>query len=152
MLSRVAMGKIKTGLLGAALLVAAGALLLMLTRPAPSPSKQNVPSLSPKAPTALANDSPSATPAATIVITEAGFEPASLTIKVGQAVKFTNRGTVKHWPASNLHPSHLLYPEFDPKIGFAPGQSWTFVFTKPGSWRMHDHLAAYNKGIIVVER
>jgi plastocyanin len=69
------------------------------------------------------------------------------------------------WPASAFHPTHTVYsgtslsehcPDtagtaFDACKGFLPGQSWSFKFTKAGTWKYHDHLNPGATGTIVVE-
>lgn len=86
----------------------------------------------------------------TITLTKDGFVPDTLTIKKGQKVTFVTTTGSMFWPASNLHPSHLLYPEFDPLNPIAPDQVWTFTFEKVGEWKFHDHLAPYFTGVITV--
>lgn len=88
---------------------------------------------------------------AEIQMKEEGYEPSAITVQAGKAVRFINSSSGNRWPASNIHPTHELYPEFDPKRELKPGESWTFTFRKPGKWRMHDHLFAYMKGTITVE-
>ncbi len=78
------------------------------------------------------------------------FSPTTLTIKVGDIVVFENLDSQDRWPASNIHPSHSVYSEFDPKRGLKPGESWEFKFDKPGSWRFHDHLHPELTGTITV--
>ena len=41
------------------------------------------------------------------------FDPETLTIKVGDTVEFKNESGEDKWPASNVHPTHELYPGFD---------------------------------------
>jgi hypothetical protein len=84
------------------------------------------------------------------MIGESGFVPTDLTINRGDTVTFTNTGTTNHWPASDIHPSHEIYPEFDPRRSLLPGESWSFTFTKPGLWRMHDHDMPIFVGSITV--
>src|SRR3989344_8652894 len=72
-----------------------------------------------------------------IVLTERGFEPAHIQISLGTKVTFTTTRPKQFWPASNAHPTHELYPEFDPKEPIESRQSWSFVFTKPGTWGYH---------------
>jgi plastocyanin len=79
------------------------------------------------------------------------YDPETLTIRRGQAIRFTNADTKPYWPASNIHPTHEIYSEFDPKRAIPAGESWTFRFDQAGSWRMHDHLYPFIKGIITVE-
>lgn len=76
----------------------------------------------------------------TIEIFKDEFRPKNATIKKGGTVTFVNKGWELHWPASNIHPSHEVYPEFDVKRGMKTGESWSFVFDKEGEWRFHDHL------------
>lgn len=85
-----------------------------------------------------------------VVLTKDGFQPDKLTIKVGETVAFTTTTANLFWPASNLHPSHLIYPEFDPEEPVQPDSAWSFTFTKTGEWKFHDHLSPYFTGVITV--
>src|SRR5260221_11032052 len=49
-----------------------------------------------------------------VILTDRGFMPSELTISQGSTVVFSSVRQKPFWPASNLHPSHTLYPEFDP--------------------------------------
>lgn len=80
-----------------------------------------------------------------------GFSPKNITIKRGDTVTFVNEDSQSHWPASNIHPTHSIYPEFDPKRSLKQGESWSFVFEKEGIWRYHDHVAPSLAGTVVVE-
>ncbi len=86
----------------------------------------------------------------TITLTKDGFVPDTVTIKKGDTITFKTTTGNMFWPASNLHPSHLLYPEFDPKEPVQPDASWSFTFDKVGKWQFHDHLAPYFTGTITV--
>lgn len=88
--------------------------------------------------------------AVTVTITENGYGPAKLTVKNGTRVTFKNTSEELRWPASNIHPTHLVYPEFDPKKPVGKGQEWQFTFTKAGVWHFHDHLFPYLTGTITV--
>ena len=55
------------------------------------------------------------------------------------------------WPASDLHPTHSLYSEFDPGEPFESGKAWAFTFDKPGQWGYHDHLKPNHRGVVTVE-
>lgn len=85
-----------------------------------------------------------------IRMTANGFEPKELTVVQGDEVLFINNDEADRWPASNFHPTHTLYPEFDPKVHIKPGESWKFTFEKTGTWRFHDHLIPHMTGTIVV--
>src|SRR5690348_17056124 len=86
----------------------------------------------------------------TIHMDEKGFSSTDITIKQGEKVEFENTGKKDHWPASNIHPTHTVYSEFDPKRGIKPGETWSFVFEKEGAWRFHDHLFPQFTGTITV--
>ncbi|MDP3794444.1 MAG: cupredoxin domain-containing protein [bacterium] len=85
-----------------------------------------------------------------VQLTENGFQPEPLTIQQGDTVEFrTGRGK-PFWPASDLHPTHTIYPKFDPREPIEPGETWSFRFDKTGQWRYHDHLAPLFRGTIIV--
>jgi hypothetical protein len=83
-------------------------------------------------------------------MTDAGFEPALLEIRQGESVVFLNDSAEPRWPASDIHPSHGLYPAFDPKRAIEPTSRWGFRFDRAGEWTMHDHLRPEFLGKIVV--
>jgi len=64
-----------------------------------------------------------------VKFTDNGFEPSTLTVSSGDTVKFENKSSDDFWPASNVHPTHLLYPGFDAKKPVLPGDSYSFTFT-----------------------
>lgn len=68
------------------------------------------------------------------------YVPNEVEIEAGTTVEFTNVGQKDHWPASNIHPTHEIYSEFDPQQPIPPGESWSFTFDKAGEWKMHDHI------------
>jgi len=84
-----------------------------------------------------------------IEMTKDGFEPQSVTIDENATVIFLNRDDTPRYPASNPHPTHDLYPEFDPKKPIEPGDSWPFR-PKIGVWKYHDHFFPHMRGVITV--
>ncbi len=86
----------------------------------------------------------------TITLTNVGFSPAELTIAQGDTVRFVSTRGKEFWPASNIHPSHTIYPEFDPQQPIQPDASWNFTFNRIGAWGYHDHLAPLFIGTITV--
>jgi plastocyanin len=99
------------------------------------------------------NDTPPPPAVATVTVqmTPEGFSPSKITFRPGTAVKFANQDSRPRWPASNIHPSHDIFPEFDPKKPVAPQQEWTFLFDREGIWRYHDHILPDLVGTITVE-
>lgn len=86
-----------------------------------------------------------------VILTKNGFEPALLTIKEGDSLKFSTNLDTPFWPASDPHPNHSAYSTFDPKKAIKSGDSWTFEFSKAGRWNYHDHLTPNARGIITVK-
>jgi len=85
-----------------------------------------------------------------IRMTARGFVPNTLSIRKGEAVVWINEDATAHWPASDVHPTHLRYPEFDPREQVAPGGEWSLVFLQIGTWPFHDHLYPRNRGTVRV--
>lgn len=85
-----------------------------------------------------------------ILMKDKSFEPDMITIKKGDRVTFVNSDNKSHWPASDIHPIHGIYPEFDPKRPIKRGESWSFTFSKVGHWRFHDHITPSTTGTIIV--
>ena len=99
---------------------------------------------------------------ATIVYTDAGYEPKEVTIRVGQAVRWVNNSPGEMWPAAAVHPTHALYPQksdtdclgssFDACRRLQPGEIYEFTFTYEGDWKFHDHVRPSKTGIVRVEK
>lgn len=86
-----------------------------------------------------------------IAYTNNCFSPANITIKKGDTVRFKNNSNSRDmWPATNKHPQHDEYSEFDSKQGIGSGGTYSFTFTKTGSWGYHDHLKPNCGGTITV--
>ncbi len=84
-------------------------------------------------------------------VTGDGFEPRSVEVGAGEAVVFENVDDEGHWPASDDHPTHEIYPAFDPKKPIQPGTSWSALLDRPGTWKYHDHMNPTLTGEIVVK-
>jgi len=85
-----------------------------------------------------------------ISLRDDGFYPPQLTIGKGDVVQFVNLSSRPFWPASNIHPTHTIYSEFDPRDPLEPTESWSFQFNRSGEWKYHDHLAPFAGGVILV--
>ncbi len=86
----------------------------------------------------------------TVVFKDDAYAPSEIEIDQGDIVEFKNESPKFFWPASNIHPTHGIYPEFDPKDAIWPGKTWGFRFNKVGTWKFHDHLHPYITGTIKV--
>lgn len=79
-----------------------------------------------------------------------GYTPSTITITQNTTIVFENTSDTDLWPASNIHPTHEIYSDFDPKHPVKPGESWSFTFTRPGAWTFHDHMFPTVTGTITV--
>lgn len=92
----------------------------------------------------------------TVLITSSDFRPITITINQGDTITWINQESKESWPASNIHPTHTLYPgsslceEFDSCM-ISPGESWSFTFNEVGTWIYHDHLNPSLEGLIEVK-
>lgn len=81
--------------------------------------------------------------AATVSYDGTTFIPQTLTVSAGMLVTFDNTSERPMWVASDTHPTHELYPEFDTAISSgrppAPGEDSSFTFERKGTWKYHDH-------------
>lgn len=85
-----------------------------------------------------------------IEMTPDGFVPSEVTIDQNSSIIFINKDAEPRWPASNVHPTHDLYPEFDPRKNVDPGESWAFKPKKVGEWKFHDHNFPHMRGVLIV--
>lgn len=86
-----------------------------------------------------------------VTLMENGFEPAEVEVAVGDVVEFKTTTDKPFWPASDLHPTHGIYPEFDPLRELSSSESWSFQFLKLGRWKYHDHLQSRFRGVVIVK-
>lgn len=87
----------------------------------------------------------------TVEITATSFNPKTLEIKKGDTVTFVNKDTAKHWPASDLHPSHKLCPGFDALHGLTQGEIYSYTFNEAKTCIMHDHMHPSLTGAIIIQ-
>lgn len=93
-----------------------------------------------------------------------GFSPANVTVAPGTTVTWVNNGSGRMWIGSDDHPTHT---EFDGTstsqhcVNGAPanasvfdqcnaGQSYSFTFTKAGTWGYHNHAQSSAGGTVTV--
>jgi plastocyanin len=97
----------------------------------------------------------------TVRYEEDGFSPATITVPVGTTVTFVNASSREMWVGSDEHPSHTGYdgtsrsehcaegatPSFD-QCGRT--DTYSFTFTKAGTFDYHDHVNAQYRGTVTV--
>lgn len=85
-----------------------------------------------------------------VKITASGFEPSEITIDSDTTLMFENSDKVNRWPASDIHPTHDIYPDFDPTKAIKPGENWEFRPKRVGTFKFHDHLFPHIKGVLTI--
>jgi plastocyanin len=85
---------------------------------------------------------------ATITIANGSVSPGSVTISVGQSVRFVNSDSRSHDMNSDPHPAHTDCPAIGNVGNLAAGQTKdTFGFSGAGSCGFHDHNDPDNAGL-----
>jgi len=85
-----------------------------------------------------------------VTLSDKGFAPDPITVKVGTTVAFVNESGGAMWVASAPHPTHSLLPGFDQLASVARGGTYEYAFTKVGTWKYHNHVNASVTGSVVV--
>ena len=110
-----------------------------------SPTSQSV-----EQPTTPPNQAQTTRQDTTVTVDSSGFFLATLTIKVGTRVIWTNKSGSAISVNSDIHPTHRLYPPLN--LGEVPnGENITLVFDKAGTYKYHDHYNPSHTGTVVVE-
>lgn len=86
----------------------------------------------------------------TIVLTNAGFEPQTHTVKVGTKVSWVNKSGATATVNSAPHPIHSNYQPLNLN-SFEEGEFLELVFEKAGTYNYHDHLNPSRTGTVIVE-
>lgn len=99
-----------------------------------------------------------------ITYTNEGFAPNTIKVPLGGTVVWINDGDRSMWVASDIHPTHTIYPDsgiakcgteeavniFDACEERRNGESYSFAFEETGEWNYHNHLRPKDAGTIVV--
>lgn len=87
----------------------------------------------------------------TVTITQSGFLPKSVTIKVGETVTWINDDSASHTVNSDLHPIHTLFPILNKVSLIKAGEKKSLQFTTAGTFTYHDHLNPSSTGSVTVQ-
>lgn len=120
------------------------------TVPAPTSSDSTVPPTQSGNEPTPAETGPDESVAATIVYTDDGFVPSSVTVKSGDKISVQNKSSRSLQFSSAPHPSHTENRELNQNT-LPAGGSQTFTVTTKGRFGFHDHLNPSNTGTLVVE-
>ncbi len=111
-------------------------ILVVVAAGCTSPSAQPAPGIT---------SSPAAGGGQTVMIQNFAFSPATLTVKAGTTVTWTN----------NDGTQHTVTPDAGAPAGFgsgglSPGTSYSFTFTSPGTYPYHCSIHTSMKGTVIV--
>ena len=100
---------------------------------------------------------------ATVTYNGTSFFPSVVTVKKGGTVTFNNQSSGGMWVGSSQHPTHADYDSTTASehcaVGYtgvkpfdqcASGTSFSFTFTKTGSFKYHNHVNTSTYGTITV--
>jgi plastocyanin len=146
----------------AVVIVIIGAWFLFKGTPAQAPAVAPVESQTSANSAPLETTNPAAS-AVTITYTDSGFSPKAVTVAQGTTVTFVNQSSKQMWVGSAPHPTHEGYDGTTEKVhcasgytGPAPfdecsfGTSFSFTFTKAGTWGYHNHASSADWGTVTV--
>lgn len=85
-----------------------------------------------------------------VSLSENGFVPNVLTVRVGTTITWTNNSSKNMWVASALHPTHQELPGFDQLKAVGKGGQYSYEFTKVGTWKYHNHQDPLITGTVIV--
>jgi plastocyanin len=92
---------------------------------------------------AFASSAVAATPKPVVHLKDDAFQPATITVDVGELVTFVNDDDDAHTVTASDN-------SFDSK-GLDTHQQWTHVFTRPGRYAYFCTLHPFMKGTIIVK-
>ncbi len=87
---------------------------------------------------------------ANVQITANGFVPATIQVKAGTQVKWTNNDTAQHRVISDPHLKHDMLPELDSQEPLDPNDTFGFTFDKAGTYTYHDEQNPSKAGGTVI--
>lgn len=86
----------------------------------------------------------------TVILTQNGWSPKTLTIKTGETVTWINQSEMDAALYSNPHPVHTDYPPLN--LGtFSNGASLSLTFPSAGTYGYHNHLNPNETATIIVQ-
>ena len=85
----------------------------------------------------------------TVMLSNTGFSPSSVTINVGSAVRWKNVSGSQETVNSDNYPTNQLHKELNFGV-FNNGSSVVYTFTKPGAYGYHNQFHHEQEGKVIV--
>lgn len=151
------------GIIAIVIIVLVGGWFLLSGTPAQAPTTTN--GQTPAVTDTITTTTTTSTTASgiTVTYTNQGFSPKSVTIPLGTNVTFVNQSGGTMWVASAPHPTHQGYDgttkdqhcatEYAGPASFdecSAGNTFTFTFTKAGTFAYHNHASASDFGTVTI--
>ncbi len=88
---------------------------------------------------------------AVVTMGEDVFTPSTLRVKAGTTVIFKGLSEDNHRVISGPHPEHNELPDLDSKTNISPNGSYSYRFTKVGTFHYLNELKPDENGTVIVE-
>ncbi len=85
-----------------------------------------------------------------VIYTDAGYQPDVLEVPLGSRVAFRNTSDIPMLTASDPHPLHSDFSQFDSRRAYDKGDAYIFRFNTAGTFGYHNHEKSNHRGIIRV--
>jgi plastocyanin len=87
----------------------------------------------------------------TVVYTDAGYTPDSITIKAGDMISFENNSKNELMVTFGEHDDHDTAPDKKTHPSVKPGETTMVTFPEAGTFNYHNHHDDEQEGSVVVE-
>ncbi len=95
---------------------------------------------------------PIITRTAQILVNKDGFEPATLQVAANTQVTWSNNDSQPHQVAADPYPKNNSIPNFDSVVVLQKGDTYSYNFSKTGTYTYHDERSPLSfKGTVVVK-
>jgi plastocyanin len=89
---------------------------------------------------------------AKVSITSSGFNPATIEVKAGSQVTWTNTDNTAHQVSADPHPLHNSITGFNSNQVLNSKDSFSFIFEKAGTYHVHDEMHPLDlRGTVIVK-
>lgn len=88
---------------------------------------------------------------AQVSVTSSGFTPQTVQVPLDTQVTWTNNDNASHEVAADPYPKDSSIPGFNNNVLLHKGDSYSFIFSKAGTYTYHDELNPFKfQGTVVV--
>jgi plastocyanin len=89
---------------------------------------------------------------AKVIVSDSGFMPQTIHVKAGTSVSWTNQDARPHELAADPYPKNDSIPDFNNQLILQNDDTYSFIFSKAGTYHYHDQLNPFKfTGTVVVK-